>query len=514
MMSSNQDGKPPGSKVYTEKEVAAMLARQDAIFRARSPSHQQPPNNNPPLPILTPIQYPPATRTPIPQRAIQAQPQVVNNYFVYHESQNRPAVAGQRQQIYQRQSYQQQSRGNASNNIKMEHNQRNRKKKYDGVCANCQAADHQLKRCCISDADGYLRGCPRCNVKAHSYADCPKRDVKTRDKSIEEAYFFLRWGRDGKCPLEHHLDWRLYTSSKDRNNKDVPWTAEYAIQQRPFLEPRQSATDDGISKDPYWNEQTITQNWGTQVTPNARVTNGNRLIWDQLLRSTAQPQGDAPVAALKSDQAGESLHTRPFTPTEALTNGRADKQYIKMESKDDVYSPSWKHSYSRTAHEREAHGEENGLLKGKSEDTGAHSNNQAQGHETRRSRSPDRKEGGYLRGYFEYSREERSSMDRNAQSYGGQRRSRSPGFADVKRPPGDAHRVDERRDTAWQSQTYDRQRYREPRGQNLERQENNLQRVRQYGSNERPIGMDGQRPSCRFCWGSGCRDCGRRAGGY
>ncbi|KAI9640170.1 hypothetical protein NHQ30_011407 [Ciborinia camelliae] len=93
-------------------------------------------------------------------------------------------------------------------------------------CPRCRSDNHALKNCTMCANDGFMDGCPKCNVLDHQYFNCPSPIGK------QDRYHFLRQCRRGRPPWRmnvDHRDIRKITDGIDVSEPDeIPWTAEFA----------------------------------------------------------------------------------------------------------------------------------------------------------------------------------------------------------------------------------------------------------------------------------------------
>ena len=144
------------------------------------------------------------------------------------------------------------------------------------TCGNCGAVGHLLDTCPIPDEDGYLRGCPVCNVKWHSLADCPYIHL-----SAHTVWEYVRLRRHGLCPLEFHLDWRLF---QNPGNPNADW--HYGLPNTAWNSKLCAMNPGAFAQlDPYWTFETTQPNVGSECTPNARVSGQRRTEWDAVVAS-------------------------------------------------------------------------------------------------------------------------------------------------------------------------------------------------------------------------------------
>jgi hypothetical protein len=145
-------------------------------------------------------------------------------------------------------------------------------------CGNCGAVSHRLARCPVPDDDGHLRGCPICNIKAHSLADCPKVFIRINAQTV---WTYVRANRHGLCPLEFHLDWRLF---QDPNDPTKSW--RQGVPNRAWYSKQCKANPGCFQQlDPHWTSETMQLDIGSEVTPDARVSIKRKGLWDAVLRS-------------------------------------------------------------------------------------------------------------------------------------------------------------------------------------------------------------------------------------
>lgn len=98
-----------------------------------------------------------------------------------------------------------------------------------GNCANCQMPGHTVISCVIPSDDGYVRGCPWCNVLAHQPKDC----AVYQEMSSEDKYTFFVKQRAGCASLQVFWPALLCDFVRERGYDAVkqlgfPWTVTFA----------------------------------------------------------------------------------------------------------------------------------------------------------------------------------------------------------------------------------------------------------------------------------------------
>jgi len=96
-----------------------------------------------------------------------------------------------------------------------------RKPKRESTCVNCGLLGHRLRHCCKAAPDGFLHGCPRCDLMTHDFDSC-----NHPNKNTKEQLLFSGWHRQGRCPLKTARNPR-YEPGFD-NILVKPWTASFA----------------------------------------------------------------------------------------------------------------------------------------------------------------------------------------------------------------------------------------------------------------------------------------------
>jgi hypothetical protein len=203
------------------------------------------------------------------------------------------------------------------------------------TCGNSGVADHRLETCPIPNEDGCLRGFPACNVKWHSLVDCP---FIYSNSYAHVVWDYVRVKRHGLCPLEFHLDWRLFQDPANPNtdwHDGLPNTAWYSMQ---------CAVNPGAyaALDPHWTFENIQQNIGSEVIPNARVSAQRRVKWDDVVASLHPfsegyfPSG-LPMASHEEDRSYPGAQTTSYNETRdssfrersCNTEGKNGKQRLR-----------------------------------------------------------------------------------------------------------------------------------------------------------------------------------------
>ncbi|KAK8071508.1 hypothetical protein PG996_004856 [Apiospora saccharicola] len=100
-------------------------------------------------------------------------------------------------------------------------------------CANCGQFGHRLIDCCVpSGKHGDIFGCPVCNMRQHSFDDCPNQDFLNGTAKFN----ILCQRRSGKPMIRTNID--VYALAREVHKKEenffpktfaFPWTREGAI---------------------------------------------------------------------------------------------------------------------------------------------------------------------------------------------------------------------------------------------------------------------------------------------
>ena len=115
-------------------------------------------------------------------------------------------------------------------------------------CANCGELGHPLGECTRHvDPDGFVNGCPPCNIREHLYDACTLK--KARDE-----YHFLVTKRHNKPPIRTKLDFRLVNATRFQRDKCRPHTREFSAG-RARLGIQQDPSDCTV-EDPHWTDPT------------------------------------------------------------------------------------------------------------------------------------------------------------------------------------------------------------------------------------------------------------------
>jgi hypothetical protein len=128
------------------------------------------------------------------------------------------------------------------------HPKQPQKPKKDRICS-CKQTGHRLRNCCKADSDGFMSGCPICDIMAHDIDDCTAKDTRAKDRLI------------------YHLEKRnsrpLFRSSVDIRDMDGfwksgwrSWTPNFAKANVDYYkthEHMQRTRDEVFIPDPAWD---------------------------------------------------------------------------------------------------------------------------------------------------------------------------------------------------------------------------------------------------------------------